>query len=235
MFGKHRAPLLAAALAMIGSNAACAADDQGFYFGLFGGTTSVDTQGSREDRDEAVAIPIAELLIADGFNVSSIESSLDDSDLGWGLEIGYRFNRYIAVEAGYVDLGEALYEAILTVDDGIEEFPVEVSSRFVSAGPTAAVLGMLPLNEQFVVHAKAGLYFADTRFRGRVRDVEFAENLLHSEVDAGEKEVFFGVGGAWNINDRYSLRLEYQRYLDVGDDDTTETDVDLIALSVLFR
>lgn len=235
MIGKHRAPLLAAALALMATNAASAAEKQGFYFGLFAGTASVDTQGSREDRDETVALPIAASLIAAGFGVSSIESSLDDSDLGWGLEIGYRFNRYVAAEVGYVDLGEALYEAILTVDDGIETFPVEVSSRFVSSGPTAAVLGMLPLSERFDVHAKAGLYFADTRFRGRVRDVEFADNLLHSEVGAGEQEIFFGIGGAWNINDSYSLRFEYQRFFDVGDDDTTETDVDLIALSVLFR
>lgn len=79
------------------------------------------------------------------------------------------------------------------------------------------------------------LYFADTRFRGRVRDVEFAENLLHSEADAGEQEFFLGLGGALNINDGYSLRFEYRRFLDVGDDDTTETDIDLISLSILFR
>lgn len=235
MNGKHCAPLLAAAVAMFATNAASAAEEQGLYFGLFAGMSSVDTQGSREDRDEAVALPIAQALISDGFGVSSIESSLDDSDLGWGLEVGYRFNRYLAAEVGWVDLGEALYEAILTVDDGIETFPVEVSSRFVTSGPTAALVGMLPLSERFDVHAKAGLYFADTRFRGRVRDVEFDENLLHSEVDAGEQEFVLGLGGAWNINDSYSLRFEYQRFLDVGDDDTTETDVDLISLSVLFR
>jgi hypothetical protein len=52
---------------------------------------------------------------------------------------------------------------------------------------------------------------------------------------AGETEFFLGVGGAWNISNSYSLRLEYQRYLDLGDDDTGEGDVDLIGLSVLFR
>jgi OOP family OmpA-OmpF porin len=234
MTGKHRAPLLAAALAMITTNAS-AAEYQGFYFGLFAGATSVDTQGSKEDRDEAVAIPTAELLLSEGLDVVGIESSLDDSDIGWGLEVGYRFNRYIAVEAGYVDLGEALYEAIITADDGFETFPVEASSRFVSSGPTAAVLGMLPISERFDVHAKAGMYFADTRYRARVRDVDFAENVLHNEVKAGENEIFLGLGGAWNISEGYALRFEYQRFLDVGDDDTAETDVDLISLSLLFR
>jgi hypothetical protein len=41
--------------------------------------------------------------------------------------------------------------------------------------------------------------------------VEFAENVVHDETKAGETEFFFGVGGAWNISDSYSLRVEYQR------------------------
>jgi hypothetical protein len=235
MTGQRRiAAVLAVACGMIAANAA-SAETTGWYFGLTGGATSVDTSGSKQDRDEAVAIPIAMALESEGFDVLGIESSLDDSDIGWGLHVGYRFNRYVAAEIGYVDLGEALYEAILAVDDGVETFPLEVSSRFASSGPTAAVLGMLPIGERFDVHAKAGLYFADTRFRARVRDVEFDQNILHDEIHAGEREVFLGVGGAWNISDSYSLRFEYQRFLDVGDDDTTETDVDLISLSVLFR
>jgi hypothetical protein len=236
MTGQHRvAAVLAAALGLMAANAASAETTTGLYFGITAGGTSIDTSGTKQDRDEAVAIPIAIELENLGFDVLGIESSLDDSDLGWGLQVGYRFNRYVAAEVGYVDLGKGLYEAILSVDDGVETFPVEVSSRFVSSGPTAAVLGMLPIGERFDVHAKAGVYFADTRFRARVRDVEFDENILHEEVHAGEQEVFLGLGGAWNISDNYSLRFEYQRFLDIGDDDTAETDIDLISLSLLFR
>jgi OmpA-OmpF porin, OOP family len=236
MTGKQRmAAVLAAALGMAAANTASADDNRGLYFGITGGGSTYDTDGSRQDRDEAVAFPLADALEAEGIDVLGIASSLDDSDIGWGVQVGYRFNRYIAAEVGYVDLGEALYEAILTIDDGVEIFPVEVSSRVVSSGPTAAILGMLPVGERFDVHAKAGMYFGDTRFRARVRDVEFDENVVHEEVHGGEGEVFLGVGGAWNISDNYSLRFEYQRFLDVGDDETAETDVDLISLSVLFR
>lgn len=235
MIGQHRvAAVLAAALGMITVNAA-SAETTGLYFGFTGGATSVDMGGSKRDFDETFALPLAEAFLIGGVDVLSIESSLDDSDIGWGLQVGYRFNRYIAAEVGYVDLGEALYEAILTVDDGVETFPVEASARFVSSGPTAAVLGILPIGERFDVHARAGVYLADTRLRSRVRDIEFADNIAHNEIDAGEQEVFVGLGGAWNINDSYSLRFEYQRFLDVGDDDSGEGDVDLFALSLLFR
>ena len=235
MTGKQRmAAALVAALGMIAANTA-SAENAGLYFGLTGGATSVDMGGSKQDFDDTFGLPIAATLELGGLDVIGFESSLDDSDIGWGLQVGYRFNRYIAAEVGYVDLGEALYEAIMTVDDGTEIFPVEASVRFKSSGPTAAVLGILPVGERFDAHAKAGVYIADTRLRSRLRDVEFAENVVHDETKAGETEFFFGVGGAWNISDSYSLRVEYQRYLDVGDDDTGEGDVDLIGLSVLFR
>jgi len=235
MTGKQRmAAALVAALGMIAANTA-SAENAGLYFGLTGGATSVDMGGSKQDFDDTFGLPIAATLELGGLDVIGFESSLDDSDIGWGLQVGYRFNRYIAAEVGYVDLGEALYEAIMTVDDGTEIFPVEASVRFKSSGPTAAVLGILPVGERFDAHAKAGVYIADTRLRSRLRDVEFAENVVHDETKAGETEFFFGVGGAWNISDSYSLRVEYQRYLDLGDDDTGEGDADIVGVSVLFR
>ena len=191
--------------------------------------------GSKSELDESFAEPVAEALLDAGFDAVSVETSLDDSDIGWALYVGYRFNNYLAAEIGYVDLGEALYNADISVTVVGATFPVEASVRFASAGPSAAVMGMFPVNERFDVHAKAGLYFADTRVRTRIRDMAFDENLFHEEIDSGEQEVFFGVGGAWNINDSFSLRVEYQRYFDVGDEETGETDIDLITLGVLFR
>ena len=233
MTGPHRAAALAAALGLILGGTASADNATGFYFGLTGGATSVDF-GSKHDFDTALIPTAAQLVVESGFDVVGIESSLDDSDLGWQLQIGYRFNSYVAAEVGYVDLGEAQYQAIITADDAGDTFPVEVSARFMSSGPTAAVLGMLPLGERFDLHAKAGILFADTRLRSRVHDVDFEANVRHREVHAGEKEMFLGIGGAWNISENYSVRLEYQRFLDVGEDDN-ESDVDMVGLSLLFR
>jgi OmpA-like transmembrane domain len=235
MTGNHRAAaLLAATLGLTLANAA-AAETGGLYFGLTGGSTSFDMGGSKQDFDEAIGFPIANAFLLGGLDVLDYESSLDDTDMGYGLQVGYRFNRYVAAEVGYVNLGEGLYEANMTVTDGIEVAPVEVSARVVSSGPTAAVLGILPLGERFDVHAKAGLLFADTRFRSRVRDVAFDANVLHDESRSSEAETFVGVGGTWNINDSYSVRFEYQRYLDLGSDDTGEGAVDMVGLSVVFR
>lgn len=236
MTRKHRmaASVVAAALGLLASASASAETERGFYFGIAGGLATIDLP-SREEFDEIFITNLVNQINGLGGTVLSAESSLDDSDTAWGLQVGYRFNRYIAAELGYVNLGEALYEAVAMISDGVETFPLETSFRYVSSGPTAAVLGILPISERFDVHGKAGIYFADTRVRARVRDIEFDENIFHDEVDAGEQEVLLGVGGAWNINDRYSVRFEYQRFMDIGDDVTGEADIDMLAVSILFR
>jgi OmpA-OmpF porin, OOP family len=225
--------LAAAVLGLLGWGTA-AAEVEGFYFSVGGGLATLDLP-SREEFDDALIPPLVDAFESIGGAVLDVRSELEDSDTAWGLQVGYRFHRYIAAEIGYVNLGEGSYEAIVTVTDGVDTFPVESSVRFVSSGPTAAVLGMLPISERFELHGKAGLLFADSRVRERVRDIEFDENLFHNEIDAGDQEVFVGIGGAWNFADSYAVRLEYQRFLDVGDDASGELDVDLISVSVLFR
>jgi hypothetical protein len=49
-------------------------------------------------------------------------------------------------------------------------------------------------------------------------------------------ELFAGIGAAWNISQSFALRVEFQHYFDVGDEDTTgEFDIDQISFGILFR
>ena len=194
------------------------AADSGFYFGISGGLATFDlpSKGS-----------IDEWFEDDGLALES--SSLDDDDTAWGLQVGYRWNSYVAAEVGYVNFGTAEYRATPAGSNG------ELSLRARSSGPTLAVLGMLPLGERFDLHARAGVYFADTRLRVRAEDYDTGD-VLSEEVKPSSENPFVGLGAAWNINDSYSLRVEYQRFFDVGDkDEIGETDIDLLSFSVLFR
>jgi hypothetical protein len=234
MTGKYRVPLLAAALGMILGNTASAETVSGLYFGVTAGMTSADI-GSKRSFDEAFAIPLQEGLLDAGFDEVEFESTLDDSDIGWGAQVGYRFNSYIAAEVGYINLGEAFYRADFDLTVVGATFPMEASVRLKSAGATAAAIGMIPVSERFDVHGKVGVYVADTKVRRRVRDLAFEENLEHTELDAGEQEIFAGIGATWNVNDSFSVQLEYKRFFDVGDDESGEQDVDLLAVGMLVR
>lgn len=210
---------------------------EGFYFGISGGVSSVDlpSKSSFDEFSRDVAQEIADMV---GVNVGSFDSSLDDSGKVWGLQVGYRWNRYVAAEVGYIDLGQVKYSAAADFTDGddVPLFSGQYSARVRSHGPTIAAVGFLPLGDRVDLHAKAGVYFSDTRFREKLRlfDSE-TEESVQEEVKDSTQDLFVGIGAAWNIGDNYALRVEYQRFFDVGDDDTDEADVDVFSLSILFR
>ncbi len=248
---------------VLSTPAAFAEEYKGFYFGVWGGSGSVD-MASKGDLDEAFVAGLPEELndaafidtrntvdqaddLLYRFALGSLDdSSLDDSVSVWGVQLGYRWGKYFATEVGYAKLGESSYRLPLSVNYTVtnrsnqsftDTFDGERAAVFTSAGPTISALGMLPIGQSFDLHVRAGIYLADTRLTNRIRDVEtdFA-NIMHDRVDASETEVYGGIGGAWNINENTVLRVEYQKYLDVGDDEKTgEGDIDVFNLSVLFK
>lgn len=254
---------------VLSAPAAFAEEYRGFYFGVWGGSGEFDT-ASQATLDglilgnlanELATVPIQPLT---NLAVDAVyPSDLDDSLTPWGAQVGFRFNKWVAVEVGYVDLGEFLYrqpgelsgdyaflcdlEACLDQNgnptivirplDG--EF--ERSVQLTSTGVTASVLGMFPVTPRFDVHVRGGIYYADTRVTNRLRYIDGADqsdifNLRHRRQDASQTELLAGIGAAWNINQNFAVRVEYQKFFDVGDDDKAgESDVDLINIAVLFK
>jgi OmpA-OmpF porin, OOP family len=216
--------------AMLGLGPTVASAQEGPYFGLFWGKGRTDVDKSDLD---AIAVNLA--TGAGGTNTAGA-SSLNDTDSVWGAQVGYRFNRFVAAEIGYVDLGKTNYTSELDANFGT---PVlvgfDVDQRLLSSGPTVAALGMFPIGQRFDVYGRAGIYFADTRYRIKVQFVGDPE-IISSEEKAGTQEFFGGFGFAWNINESYALRTELTYFNDVGDDDRTgETSSTLITLGVQFR
>jgi OmpA-OmpF porin, OOP family len=248
---------------VLSTPAAFAEEYKGFYFGIWGGTGSVDIPSRAAFDDAIVPMLPTELALSaytddrgtavttddirHTFALAGVgDSKLDDSVSVWGLNVGYRWGKFFATEVGYAKLGEASYRLPVLVTETVTpaggaattgNFVGERATQFTSAGPTISALGLLPLGEYFDLHLRAGIYLADTRVTNRTRDVQFnTGNINHGRVDASQTEIFGGIGGAWNINENFVLRLEYQKYLDVGDDEKTgESDIDVINLSVLFK
>ena len=249
---------------VLSAPAAFAEEYQGFYFGVWGGSGSVDIP-SKGTFDTAVTASLPTELTRSAYIddngttvltddvlhtfalVGSGTSKLDDSVSVWGAQLGYRFGKFLAAEVGYAKLGEASYRLPVTVRETVRDlttnatasgnFLGERAMQFTSSGPTISALGMMPIGQHIDLHVRGGIYLADTRVTNRLRDVEFnSGNVYHQRVDASQTEVFGGIGGAWNINENFVLRVEYQKYLDVGDDEKTgESDIDVFNLSVLFK
>ncbi|MBL8266227.1 outer membrane beta-barrel protein [Steroidobacter sp.] len=244
---------------------AFAEEYRGFYFGVYGGAGSADGK-SRSDFDTRFSNAWTQSILTNIMNDLNRDpnragntllgltagtrkaSTLDDSPNVWGALVGFRFNKWVGTEIGYVNLGEVKYDFGGNYDYQFNSFdtttrpnfssvsPYAVGYRFSSAGPTAAVVGFLPVGRYFEFNAKAGIYLADTRQTVRVTDVELKDNFYHERVDASQTEIFAGVGATWNATENFAVRVEYQRFMDVGDNAKTyEQNIDVINVGILFK
>jgi OOP family OmpA-OmpF porin len=213
------------ALGCVLSTPALAEEDHGFYFSVWGGAGKTDMP-SRAELDEVFNLDPS----APG------QSKLDDTTNVWGALIGYRFNKWLGTEVGYVNLGEVKYDFSGVISTPSEDLPYVMGYRFSSAGPSAAVVGFVPVGEYFEFNGKAGVFFADTRQTIHLYDVLLGENAGHDRSDASQTELFAGIGATWNANQNFALRVEYQRFFDVGDDQKNyEQDIDVFSVGVLFK
>ena len=71
-------------------------------------------------------------------------SNCDDKDTAWRLFGGYQFNRWFALEGGYIDLGE--------IEPNRAGASLEADTFYVAA------VGTIPVNDAFAVYGKVGVH-----------------------------------------------------------------------------
>jgi OOP family OmpA-OmpF porin len=135
--------------------------------------------------------------------------SCDEKDSAWKILGGYQFNRHLAVELGYANLGEATANGL-----GISA-AVEVTAWDVVA------VGSFPIMDKFSVYGKLGMFRAES---------EGTSNVGVS-ADDSETGFTFGVGLRYDFTRNLGVRAEWQRYNEVAED----TDVNLLSIGVIWR
>lgn len=155
-------------------------------------------------------------------------STLDETDTGYKLQIGYQFTPNFAVEGGYIDLGKLSYSANVL---GI--IPVTAGAKVEASGWNIDALGILPLGNGFSLFAKAGLIDAKVKFSVSASSAFSSASSSDSSTDI---KPLFGVGASYSINNQLIVRTEYERYKNLGDKDTTgEGDVDLFSAGIAYK
>lgn len=166
----------------------------------------------------------ADLPSASGF-------SKDDKDTAFSLGAGYRFNQYIAAEAGYQHLGEASYSGNGNATGNINgtSYNLNGSVRISAEDTKGWYLGpklSLPVGNGFELNARAGVFVWESRLKasatlgGTVGGQAIAAGGSSSRKYDGT-DVYWGVGAAYNINKNIAVGLDYTRFkLDDYDVDT---------------
>jgi OOP family OmpA-OmpF porin len=169
-----------AALALTAAMAAHADVQPGFYAGAGVGTTK---------------------LSDNGFDDAGVD--VDDTDTGFKIFGGYSFNRNLAIEVSYFDLGE--------VSGGFSDpFIGNVSFDVGVSGLNASVVGRLPVSETFSLFGKLGIASYDLDAHATIAGVGSASD------SQSESDMTYGVGAALSFGGPWEVRVEFEA-IDVDD------------------
>jgi OOP family OmpA-OmpF porin len=160
-------------------------------------------------------------LLTGGLVTTSFKK--DETDLGFKLLAGYRWNRYFSLEGGYFDLGEFSYKAT-TNPAGSKKGELEFS------GWNLDLVGMAPVSERSALFARIGAH------RGEA-DVTFTDSGAVATIDPRSSKTDTnykaGVGYQFNVTDALALRVEAERYR-MNDAVGNKGDLDLISAGFVY-
>jgi opacity protein-like surface antigen len=233
-------------LLILAASAASAAD-RGFYFGASAGQSQYDF-----DRPEAAALvigflpPIAVItpnppIFSPGPVVGGVTTAIearpllwlpgdDDEGAGWNVTAGYRINRYLAVEAGYSNLGTLSSTHTIDIPPIVGGGSFTFHRELETAGPSLTAFGVLPLSDSWQLYARVGMLFADSDLTTRLDGGGSVSSSFDSDATT------LGAGAQYDWAGHWSARLEFQRTQELGGDDVANNaDVDAISLGFLYR
>jgi OOP family OmpA-OmpF porin len=196
-----------------GLTSAQAEDLTGWYGGVNLGRSNLKMNGG--DLDGAFA--------NQGLSTSS---SLEKHDTGYSLDLGYQFNPYFALEGGYVDFGK--FDVSSTASAPAAD---TINGRYKAHGYDFSAVGILPLQQGLSVYGKAGA------FRSRAElDASSSGAVPVSGGSHSATHPTFGIGASYDFTQRVVGKLEWNRYLKVGDSGVTgRGDIDLYTAGVAFK
>ena len=199
------------AWALLGACAAQAQTDTSWYLGA-------STGPSRTRIDDA---RILQSLANSGLGNASIIDQ--DRDHAYKVFGGYQFNRFLALEGSYFDLGTFGFAASTTPAG---TFNGETRLRGLGLD---AVLSA-PLTDKFSVFAKVGGNYTEARDRFSASGAATASNANPSISELNPK---IGFGMQYALTDALSVRAELERYR-VNDAVGSRGDVDHLSLALVY-
>lgn len=141
---------------------------------------------------------IANTIIGGG--LTDIED--EESDRGYKFFVGYQFNDYFSLEAGYADLGD--FGVRVARAPGAGTLTGETSYK----GYNLDAVGTWPLTERLSAFGRVGAFRYETE-ENFIGTESVAASLSRDDKDTGYK---FGAGLEYSFNERLSARIEAERY-----------------------
>lgn len=161
-----------------------------------------------------------------GLPVGSLTGSDSPNTLGYKLSAGYRFNDWLGVEVGAVDLGKAKY------DYRAPSLGLDFKTRYRTRALTLAGVASMPVTNDIALFGKLGI--ASTEVRNELT-VTGAGSSASDSTKKRKSNLYAGAGAEYRLNANISLVGEYEYFGTVGNaDDTGRARAQLVSLGVRY-
>ena len=151
----------------------------------------------------------------------------DDDVSAWKFALGYQFGRYFAMEASYAHFDDFTVNTITTGPAATGTGNIDGKAYSLDA------VGIVPVAPAVDLFAKIGVHRWDVD--AHLTAVAGGATGTRSSSDDGT-DVKFGFGARWNFNRNLGVQLEWERYKDVGDTNTTgRSDIELVTIGLRWK
>ena len=150
-------------------------------------------------------------------------TSLDQTDTSFGVNAGYRFNNFFALEGAYARLGSFDYSAGTGTDT--------IDGKFKASALSLSGVGFYPLSTQWSLYGKAGLTRTDAKLEASSESgLTPTQNSSHNGTG-----LLVGAGVTYDFARNVYAKAGWDRYTKVGDSSTGSGPVDLYMVGVGMR
>ncbi len=172
-------------------------------------------------------------------------SAFDDKDSGFRVFGGYRFLPWLALELNYADIGQSrLRTDVQTIDAPFNAGAVVLDRKISGFG--ADLVLSAPLGNRASIHGRVGAVQsrleAEARLSGFINFTSGNTADRQRTTTVNETVTRFGVGGEYMFTPRAGIRVEWERWLDVGkkfeiggQGTTGEADTDFYSVGLVYR
>jgi opacity protein-like surface antigen len=153
-------------------------------------------------------------------------SSNDRSDTSLGFSVGYLFNRNFALEGAYTRLGDFNYSAAAS-----SPAADTISGKYKAHALSLSGIGILPLRQSWSVYGKAGVARTKT-------DLEASSDtgaVAVGNASDSRTGLLIGAGAMYDFNRNVFARAGWDRYAQIGSDDTGKGHADVYSIGVGYR
>lgn len=201
------------ALTMLGTPVLSQLPSQSYYYGGVGG-------GQSQTRLDEGGLTRNQLGVAPGI----VATDTDERDTAYKVLLGYQFNRFMALEGGYFDLGEGRFTTTTTTPPG------SLRGAIKTRGWNIDLVGSLPMTSQWALLGRIGAQHAKTTAEYSGSGLVTPANPAASNSKTDYK---YGVGLQYEITPAVLLRAEWERYR-VTNVSSGHHRVNVTSLSVVF-